>query len=63
MAVPRNRVSTARRNSRRAHHAKKQRATCECTNCGKIHLPHRACMHCGHYNNRSLIAGQSGDNA
>lgn len=56
MAVPRNRHSTSRRNTKRSHHAKVAVNLVECKNCSKPQLSHRACMSCGHYNSRSLIA-------
>ena len=55
MAVPRNRMSNARKNSKRAHHAKQPKQCSACSNCGAIHLPHRMCSSCGHYNNRAVI--------
>lgn len=48
MAVPRNRMSNARKNSKRAHHAKKPKSYSKCSNCGSPQLPHRACIACGH---------------
>ncbi|MCB1081743.1 MAG: 50S ribosomal protein L32 [Chlamydiia bacterium] len=56
MAVPRNRHSNARKNSKRAHHAKKEKHVSTCTNCGKMHLPHRMCPFCGYYGGRSVIS-------
>lgn len=55
MAVPRNRSSNARKNSRRAHHAKTPKNMTKCTNCGGACLPHKLCMHCGFYDGRSVI--------
>lgn len=51
MAVPRNRLSNARKNSRRAHHAKQPKQTHSCDNCGSAKLPHRVCLSCGAYGN------------
>jgi large subunit ribosomal protein L32 len=59
MAVPRNRHSNSRRNTKRAHHAKVAKNLNECKNCGKPHMPHRACMSCGHYSGRSLLPEQA----
>ncbi|MDR3624675.1 MAG: 50S ribosomal protein L32 [Chlamydiales bacterium] len=56
MAVPRNRVSNARKNSRRSHMAKKPKTTSSCSNCGKVCLPHALCLACGHYGDRLVIA-------
>lgn len=55
MAVPRNRTSNARKNSRRSHHAKKPKNIGKCSHCGAAMLPHRLCMHCGHYAGRPVI--------
>lgn len=49
MAVPRNRHSNARKNSKRAHHAKSATKTFRCSNCGNKCLPHRICLYCGYY--------------
>lgn len=49
MAVPRNRHSNARKNSRRAHDAKKPKEILKCNNCGVGRIPHTICISCGHY--------------
>ncbi len=54
MAVPRNRTSNARKNSRRAHHAKKPRQVSSCSNCEKPRVAHRICPHCGFYAGRAV---------
>ncbi len=56
MAVPRNRVSNAKKNSRRSHHAKKPQNLSACSNCGRPRMPHRICPGCGHYGNRAIHA-------
>lgn len=56
MALPRNRVSNAKKNSRRAHHAKKPTNVAACENCGNARLPHSVCGSCGQYNNRVVLA-------
>jgi large subunit ribosomal protein L32 len=55
MAVPRNRTSNARKNSRRAHHAKKPKVTSACSNCKNHCRPHRICTHCGFYDGQAFI--------
>ena len=55
MAVPRHRTSNARKNSRRAHHAKKPVSIATCTNCGSPYRPHRICESCGYYAGKSVI--------
>ncbi len=59
MAVPRNRLSNARKNSRRAHHAKKPKNATNCSNCKGKKLSHKACPHCGYYAGRSLAGGEA----
>jgi len=51
MAVPRNRLSNARKNSRRAHHALSKKQTMKCNGCGAKKLPHTLCPSCGAYGN------------
>ncbi len=55
MAVPRNRTSNARKNSRRAHHAKKPKHISACSKCGSPHMPHTICSSCGWYQNRVVV--------
>lgn len=54
MAVPRNRMSNARKNSKRAHHAKQKKTLASCVNCQKPHLTHFACPSCGYHSKREL---------
>ncbi len=55
MAVPRNRMSNARKNSKRAHHAKKTKSISTCSNCNSQKLPHVICQACGAYDGRIVI--------
>ena len=55
MAVPRNRLSNSRKNTKRSHHAKKPINTAKCSNCGSMRLPHVICGACGAYGNRIVI--------
>ncbi|HCJ83311.1 MAG TPA: 50S ribosomal protein L32 [Parachlamydiales bacterium] len=55
MAVPRNRLSNARKNSKRSHHAKRPRNISACSNCQTPRLSHRICPHCGFYSGRVII--------
>ena len=59
MAVPRNRVSNAKKNSRRSHHAKTPKNLCACSNCKALKLSHRICPSCGHYSGRAILATQA----
>jgi len=56
MAVPRNRLSHARKSKRRAHHALKSRQVVTCSNCGARCKPHHLCPACGHYHGREVVA-------
>jgi large subunit ribosomal protein L32 len=56
MAVPRNRHSNARKNSKRAHHAKMPKQLVTCSNCHQRRLPHRICAACGAYGDRIVIS-------
>lgn len=49
MAVPRNRLSNARKNSRRSHHAKVRKSIPACPKCGAAKVPHHLCQACGTY--------------
>lgn len=51
MAVPRNRMSNARKNSKRSHHAPIAKLTIKCNGCGVTKLPHTICQACGAYGN------------
>ena len=56
MAVPKRKVSKARRDKRRSSHWKlKVPGLVKCSKCGAMRLPHRACKECGSYNNREVM--------
>lgn len=55
MAVPRNRMSNARKNSKRAHHAKTPKNMVACDNCGELRLSHTICAKCGAYGDRIVL--------
>jgi len=55
MAVPRNRLSNSRKNSKRAHHAKKPKTVSACSNCNAPRLPHAICQSCGSYGERKIL--------
>ena len=59
MAVPRNRLSNAKKNSRRSHHAEKPNNLATCKNCKKSCLPHHVCPSCGFYANRPVYETES----
>jgi large subunit ribosomal protein L32 len=57
MAVPKRRMSRARRDSRRAHWVNSLNVPTlsTCPSCGEAKLPHRICAACGHYKGRQII--------
>lgn len=59
MAVPRNRHSNARKNSKRAHHAKKPLMLSTCSNCGTSCISHRICGACGFYGGKAVVAKEN----
>ncbi len=56
MAVPKRRMSKARRDKRRANWKLTVPGMVECPQCHEVKLPHRACPHCGYYKNRAVVA-------
>ncbi|HRD55972.1 MAG TPA: 50S ribosomal protein L32 [Parachlamydiaceae bacterium] len=56
MAVPRNRLSNSRKNTKRSHHAKKPKNVHVCSSCSKPKLRHTICQSCGSYAGRVVIA-------
>ena len=49
MAVPFRKVSKTRRDMRRTHYKITANGLVECSNCGEMIRPHRACKNCGFY--------------
>lgn len=61
MAVPKSKVSKARRDKRRSSHWKLTApAIAQCPSCGAYHLPHRVCKACGKYKGREVITSAQG---
>lgn len=57
MAVPKSKVSKARRDKRRSNVWKLDMpGLSKCPKCGEYTLPHRACKACGYYNGREVIS-------
>ena len=55
MAVPKGKVSKARRNKRRSSVWKLTApALIKCPKCGALRLPHRMCPECGAYGDRQV---------
>ena len=56
MAVPKRKVSKARRDKRRSNVWKLTAPNLvACPNCGAYRLPHRVCRACGKYNGRQVL--------
>ncbi len=56
MAVPKRKVSAARRNKRRAQSWTLSAPNLgTCSKCGEFVMPHRACKACGTYKNKVVI--------
>ena len=56
MAVPKKKVSSARRDKRRsANWRLEQPNLTKCPKCGEYNLNHRVCASCGYYNGEEII--------
>lgn len=56
MAVPKRRVSKARRDKRRSNVWKMDAPALEkCSHCGELKRSHRLCSECGYYNGRQVV--------
>lgn len=55
MAVPKGKVSKARRNSRRANWKLSIPGIVECPQCHKMKLSHRVCKNCGYYDGKKVL--------
>lgn len=55
MAVPKNKVSKARRDKRRANWKLTAPNLVECPQCKALKLPHRVCPNCGQYKGKEVI--------
>lgn len=56
MAVPKRKVSRARRDKRRSSVWKLDAPTLvKCPECGELKVPHRVCDNCGFYNGKEVI--------
>ena len=56
MAVPKEKVSKARRNSRKANWKISTPSIVECPHCHEAKLPHKVCKKCGYYDGREVVA-------
>ena len=56
MAVPKRKVSKARRDKRRSSHWKLDMpGMVKCPHCGEYVLSHRVCKACGYYNGKQVL--------
>ena len=55
MAVPKGKISKARRNSRRANWKLEMPGIVECPQCHQKKLAHRVCKNCGYYNGVQVV--------
>ena len=56
MAVPKSKVTRAKRGMRRSHDHLVAGNPNECPNCGELKRPHHVCAACGHYDGREVVA-------
>ncbi len=56
MAVPKRKVSKARRNTRNSANFNATMPTLvECPSCHELKLPHKVCKKCGSYNGKKVV--------
>ncbi|MCK9485039.1 MAG: 50S ribosomal protein L32 [Candidatus Marinimicrobia bacterium] len=58
MPQPKRRASKSRRDKRRTHHVLTGTTVTKCPQCKEPKLPHRACLNCGYYRGRPVIAAK-----
>ncbi len=52
---PKRKLSSGRRDRRRAQDHLQAMNLVECSNCGEMRLPHTVCPNCGHYQGREVV--------
>ena len=55
MAVPKGKISKARKHSRKANWKMANPTLVKCSKCGALMVPHRVCKACGSYNKKEII--------
>ena len=53
---PKNKISKARRNKRRANWKMTAPNLVKCSKCGELMMPHRVCKNCGSSGQKEIIA-------
>ena len=56
---PKNKISKAHRDARRAHWKMKASTLVKCPNCGELVVPHRVCRNCGTYNKKQIMEAEA----
>jgi large subunit ribosomal protein L32 len=56
---PKRKLSSGRRDRRRAQDALQAISLVQCSNCGEMRLSHTVCPSCGHYQGREVISKES----
>lgn len=55
MALPKGKISKARKRKRRTHWKLTAPNLVECPQCHSPKLPHRVCRECGHYKGKEVV--------
>jgi large subunit ribosomal protein L32 len=55
---PKRKLSSGRRDRRRANDALTASVLVQCSNCNEMRLPHKVCPNCGYYRGREVIKVQ-----
>ena len=55
MALPKRKISKARRDKRRTHYKLSAPTYTTCPQCQETKLTHAVCLNCGHYNGRKVL--------
>lgn len=55
MAVPKNKISKSRTNSRFAHFKAATPNLVECKQCHQMRVSHQVCPHCGYYDGKLVV--------
>ena len=63
MAVPKGKISKARKHSRRANWKLSLPGISECPQCHQMKLAHRVCKNCGYYNGVQVVNKEEKKNA